>query len=697
MVGLFSSEEISAISGGRRPPAPKSYQLPSVFPSLDQAKRICFDLESYDPSLGAKKGPGWRRDAYITGFALSIGDKKGGVEFSEYYPCRHKGAPNLDADRLFDWIGTELAFYTGEIVGANLLYDFDGLQYRMVHAPLAKFRDVQFAEALLDENAMSYQLNAIAKRRLGESKVTDELKLMYGPNYLERFHEVHPGHARTYGLGDVELPLRLLDAQTKILRKEGLEDLFDLECRLIPFLLYIRKIGTRVDLEKAGRMSETLSTRRDIALHDASSLCGVEMNAENFGKPTILKLAFDRLGIAYPYLMPGDIIVPPGDPKYEEARKNGKPSFRDLWLEHLDHPIAELIRTANKCEKAKETFVDGYITGNAIGDRVHCEFHPLRKKKDEKAKSQGTITGRFSSSNPNLQNIPTRDEEIGPMCRSMFIPDEGCDWFSADYSQIEYRYLIHYAVELGCQGAEIPQRMYRENPKTDFHDACAALMYAMQWAAALAADDKKALKTLRKPAKNLNFGNVYGQGVAALALLLGEVNADGTPNKTAIKIMADYHKAAPYIKELNDKCIEEVDELGYITTILKRRGRFILYEPRYQEKGQRAKALPLEEAKAAWGTKIKISRSYKALNTRLQGSAADEIKKAMADIWDAGIVEAGCRIQLLVHDEFDGSKERTKIADEAMREMVHLMEVAIPLHIPVKVACEIGPSWADTH
>src|SRR5579863_1043418 len=100
MDGFFSAAEISAISGGRRPPAPRNYKLPTVFPSLNKAKRISFDLESVDESLGAGKGPGWRRGAYIVGFGVAIADKKGTTDFAEYYPLRHKGAPNLDAERV---------------------------------------------------------------------------------------------------------------------------------------------------------------------------------------------------------------------------------------------------------------------------------------------------------------------------------------------------------------------------------------------------------------------------------------------------------------------------------------------------------------------------------------------------------------------------------------------------------------------
>jgi hypothetical protein len=133
---------MAAMSGGRRPASPRGYRLPEIFPSLDRAKRISIDLESVDKWIGEKRGPGWRRDAYIVGFALAIENSKGVINFSEYFPLRHKNAPNLDAVRVWDWLITELSFYTGEIVGTNLLYDMDGFSYEGLTAPFAKFRDM---------------------------------------------------------------------------------------------------------------------------------------------------------------------------------------------------------------------------------------------------------------------------------------------------------------------------------------------------------------------------------------------------------------------------------------------------------------------------------------------------------------------------------------------------------------------------
>src|SRR5216683_2017527 len=269
-MGLFTTAEIAALSGGIKVAAPKDYHLPSFFPSFSSAKRISIDLESHDPSMAKDLGPGWRRDAYIVGVSVALQEDDDSIGYSEYYPIMHKEGPNLDSGKVLEWLADELAFFSGEIVGANLLYDFDGFQYQGISAPLAKYRDVQWAEALLDENAPNYKLNTLAKKWLGKTKVTEELKALYVPGYIERFRDIHPGHARAYGLGDVQLPLQILEHQCKQLRKENLENLFNIESRLTPMLLYMRKMGVRVDLEKASRLAETLTEKRDEALHECS-------------------------------------------------------------------------------------------------------------------------------------------------------------------------------------------------------------------------------------------------------------------------------------------------------------------------------------------------------------------------------------------------------------------------------------------
>lgn len=443
MSGLFSAADLAAMAGGIMRQAPVGYKLPEKFPSFSGHKYLALDLEAHDPTI-ADSGPGWRRGAFICGFSIALANDLKKIDYSEYYPIRHRSTQNLDAERILSWLYDEVAFFDGEIVGANLLYDGDGLQASGIIAPFAKWRDVQWAEALIDENALNYKLGSLGLKYLGQSKVTEELKHLYGPDYIKRFEEVHPGHARDYGLGDVRLPLGIYAAQILELEKQGLTELFDIESRLMPMLLHMRQHGTRVNTEAARIIGLQLAEKRDKCLREASRMLGTTINSENMGQVDVLKNALERLGAEVPVTK-----------KNKQGKGGGKPSITDQWLIDLEKTkglrVGPILAQARKYNKAKTTFVDGYIDGCAIDGRVHCEFHPLRKT-DEEGTSKGTVSGRFSSTNPNLQNIPARDEELGPLLRALFLPDEGWDWFSADYSQIEYRLIVNFAAAHKVKG-----------------------------------------------------------------------------------------------------------------------------------------------------------------------------------------------------------------------------------------------------
>lgn len=700
-MGLFSTEAIAAMSGVKIVAPPADYRLPTTFPSLSKAHRIAIDFESHDESLGADKGPGWRRGAYPLGIGVAIQNRDGSIPFQEYYPVAHNTGPNLDATKVWEWLADEMNFYTGEIVGANLLYEGDCLQYRGVMPMFAKWRDVQWAEALIDENAFNYKLDAISKKYLKEGKVVDTLHAMYGPGIVERLRDVHPGHMRSYCLGDLTLPLRILHEQGKELKRQNLTDLFDLESRLLPMLLYMRRIGARVDLDKAGSLREQFTHTIDDSLKKATALVGIrgfELNRENFGKPTVLGQVFEKLGIEVP------------------RTSTGLPSVTDVWLHGLCDckdskdkdimcgiHIGRLLEAANKCDKALGTFVDGYITDYQINGRVHAEFHPLRRDKKDGG-TGGTVSGRFSSSNPNLQNIPARDKIIGPLCRSMFIAEPDMDYFSGDYSQIEFRLLVHAAVaramedksnatkRWGKNGPEIwealqsaykAQSMYRDDPTTDFHNMVVALTGLD-----------------RKYAKNINFGIAFTMGVEKLARSLGLIGPDGKPLPRALEIMAQYHTNVPFVKAVGQAMTYEANHDGFVCTLLGRRTHFERWEPKYSERGApRAKALPYDEAVAEYGEKLKRSMTHKSLNCFTQGSGADLMKTAMVNIWESGILSdpSELLISLTVHDELDGCVGRTARAQEKLRELQHMMETALTIHVPILTDFKTGIDWSKTH
>lgn len=647
---LFAEEDRQEFTGHLvRADAP-AYGPPTEFPSFRDAKRICLDFETHDPDLFAK-GPGVRRDGYIVGTALNIDD-----QYKNYWPMRHVYGPNCDPDKVTSWLRDELRDFKGEIVGANSnLYDGDYAQHAGIRAPKAKWRDVQWAEALIDESSESYSLEALGEKYLSEGKSDAPLKTLYGEDCKLHFREIHSGHAAPYAVQDVSLPFRILDKQKEALRKEGLVKLFDLECRLNPFLLYMREKGVRVNLHKAEQMEQDFTIQRNSLIHELSMDAGFPVNIYSNEQ---IGAAFDKFGVQYP------------------LTDKGAPSFRAQWLKRQTHPFAAKLQEAREIEKLRGTFIESYILDGHINGRIHCQFHPLRSASEEEGE-RGTVTGRFSSTDPNLQNIPTRTE-LAKHIRELFIPESGWIWWARDYSQIEYRMLVHYAVLAACQGAEVAQRMYIEHPDTDFHVMVSELT-----------------GLARKDAKNLNFGLAYGMGIWKLALTLGLVNADGSPAPKAIEVMDTYHDRAPFIKAIYNLASDRAQRVGFVKTILNRRSRFNTYEPRRSERGQHFDDLPYGQALAAYG-EVRRAKTHKALNRVLQGSAADLMKMAMVLIWEAGLIHENgpLAVHLTVHDELDGSADPGAEGQKYLSELQHIMETAIPLKVPVLTSGSTGPNWA---
>lgn len=688
--GFFSQEEVAMMSAGLCPPAPKDYVLPTRFPSLRGAARIAWDWETKDPKLMEYGNGVYRKDGFIVGGSIAAWDRDNKLIHAEYYPMRHRNGPNLQPEKVMAYFADQLNFFEGELTGANLLYEGDWGQANGITPVYAKWRDIQWAEAILDEMAYNYKLETIAQKYFGQGKFTNHFQLMYGPDYIKRFDEVHPGHARVYGVGDVLLPNAILNQQYKALEALGLRDLFELESRLTPFLLYLRRQGVRMDMDAAGRYREELTAKMVDKIAQLKAKTGLPFSLENFNNKKFLAWAFDRMGIKAPKSAKGDLSVT--DKFLHHLCKCKVPDKKDpkKMVDNQDCGCpGRLLETCNKYNKVISTFINGYVFDYAIDGRVHGEFHPLRKA-DENSEN-GTETGRFSGSNPNLQNLPARDPELGPMCRSMFIPEEGAEWWSADYSQIEYRYLAHMASIMPVikgQGEAAERRRkslesvqatiakYIQQPDTDFHQALADLVSV-------------ALGTVfpRGQAKNLNFGLVYGMGLEKLARDLNMLDKDGKPTQECKDLMATYHNAAPFVKDLYDLCIETAANTGEIRTILNRRRQFDFWEPRRRAKGVEYKSLPLEQAINAYGFDIVRCETHKALNTLLQGSAADEMKMAMVKAWEAGIFSStkDFTCSLTIHDELDGSMFPTARGLECYRELCNLMENAIPLNLPVLV------------
>lgn len=612
---------------------------------MSRARCISIDCETYDPEL-LDHGPGWARGkGHIVG--VSVGADGGG---RWYFPIRHEVEPehNWAPETVLAWLRDTLGNPMQPKVGANLMYDVGWLRHEGVTIR-GELVDVQYAEALLDERA-EVALEVLAQKYLGEGKESSLLYRWCSDYYggkangsqRANIYRAPPRLVGPYAESDADLPLRVAIAMYPHLVREGMLDLFRMECDLIPMLIEMRFAGVTVNIPRAEELRDTLAAREVIEHEKLKALVGfgVDINSADS-----LSKAFDTVGLGY------------------NRTAKGKPSFTKDFLKAVQHPVADHIREIRKLAKLRGTFVESYILNSHVGGKVYGQFHPLRGDEG------GTRSGRFSSSTPNLQNLPSRDDELAPLVRGLFIPDEGHhQWRKYDYSQIEYRFLAHFAV--GPMSDEI-RAIFNADPNTDYHEMTRELVH------------RQTGQLLdRKPIKNINFGLIYGMGVDKLAGGLGLTVAKGR------ELFAAYHKGAPFAKATMELCSEEALNTGIITTILGRKSRFDLWEP--ASWGTDSIALPYEKAILHYG-QIRRAYTHKALNRRLQGSAADLMKRAMWQCWKDGIFAETGIPRLTVHDELDFSDPGGK--DAAFREMRRVLETAIPLRIPVKADCDIGPDW----
>jgi DNA polymerase-1 len=581
-------------------------------------------------------------------------------EQSWYFPVRHEVSPeeNMPAENVFAWLRDTLAGSQPK-VGANIVYDIGWLGEEKVKVA-GDLYDVQFAEALLSEDE-TVALDDLADRYLGENKVTSLLYQWcsdyYGGSLSDQRKNIYrapPSLVGPYAQADASLPLRIMDLQFPKLHKEGMLDLFRMECDLIRLMEAMRRTGVRVDLNRAEEVMARLRMEQRLAEQKLAAIAG---RAVNVNAGADLAKLFDRIGVAYP------------------RTRKGAPSFQKVFLEALEHPVGDIIRDVRKFDKLAGTFIQSYILDSNINSRVFCQFHQLRSD------DGGARSGRYSSSDPNLQNIPSRDEILAPLIRSMFVPDEGHPyWRKYDYSQIEYRFLVHYAVGPGAYEA---RAQYNNDPDTDYHEWTLDLVAPMaHWDI----HTKELRKLRRKPVKNINFGLIFGMGVPKLTRSLGLSQKEGKD------LFKAYHAGVPFAKPTMDQCSEHARDTGWIDTILGRKSRFNLWEPvRTDRTADRLPGLPYPMARRVYGENIQRAYLHKSLNRRLQGSAADMMKKAMHACWVTGVFDRIGIPKLTVHDELDFSDPGG--VDDGFAEMKHIMETIIPLRIPVRADGDIGPNW----
>ena len=609
------------------------WDCPEEFPNLSDAKFIAIDLETKDPDLKAKGSGAIQGHGEIVGIAVAV------EGWSGYYPIAHEGGGNMDKRIVLEWFKKVCATDAVKIFH-NAMYDVCWI--KAYDIPInGHIIDTMVMASLIDENRLWYSLNSVSFDYLGEVKNEKALKEAaesWGIDPKKEMYKLPAMYVGSYAEKDAELTLELFKVLSREISKQNLTNIFDLETQLFPCLIDMKFKGVRVDTESAHIMKQKLSEKEKQLLQEVTKETGEE--CQIWAARSIAKV-FDKLKLPY-----------------ERTEKTQAPSFTKNFLSNHKHPLVNKIAKAREINKAHTTFIDTILKHQHKG-RIHADINPIRSDQG------GTVTGRFSYSNPNLQQIPARNKELGPMIRSLFIPEKDHKWGCFDYSQQEPRLVVHYAAttEPICFDNSVGNivNKFKDN-SVDFHQTVADMA-----------------NISRTQAKTINLGLFYGMGKAKLQAELG-LNT----KQEAEDLFNQYHQNVPFVRDLMGFTSKTAQSSGSIGTLLGRRCRFNKWEP--NQFGMH-KPMDFEEAERTYGRgRIRRAFTYKALNKLIQGSAADMTKKAMVDLYNEGIVP-----HIQIHDELDISIQ----SEEQSNKIIEIMENAVSLEVPNKVDYESGLTWGD--
>jgi len=633
---------------------------PTEFPDLRKVDEIAIDLETRDPDLKTLGSGSIVGRGEVVGIAVAVDGWKG------YFPIAHGEGPNMDRKKVIEWFRDICACPATKIFH-NAMYDVCWIRNLGIKIN-GLIIDTMIAASIIDENRYNYTLNALSWVYLNQGKneaLLNQAAKERGLDPKADMWKLPAIEVGAYAEKDAELTLKLWGHLKKIIIEDDLQDIFNLETDLFPCLVDMRFLGVRVDVSKANQLKTALAIKEQNLLQQIKIETGVE--PQIWAARSIAEV-FEKLKLPY-----------------TRTDKTDSPSFTKNFISKHDHPVVRMIAEARKINKVSTTFIDTILSHEHNG-RIHADINQIRSD------DGGTVTGRFSYANPNLQQIPARDPETGPLIRSLFIPEENCKWGTFDYSQQEPRLVAHYALRFNYDTAQIIADSYENDPSTDFH----------QIVADMAEID-------RKEAKTINLGLFYGMGKAKLQ---NELNVT---KEKADELFNIYHNRVPFVKQLMNGVMNAAQARGQIKTLLGRRCRFPKYEPvlRGSDWGTYVPAEDherMEELRAMgpyikdfednivkdkkgnpkknyWhGNPTRRAFTYKALNKLIQGSAADMTKKAMVDLYKEGLLA-----HIQIHDELDFSIESDAQADKIKQ----IMEHAVELKVPNKVDYESGPNWGE--
>jgi len=604
---------------------------PEEFPDLSKYDEISIDLETKDPDLKTKGSSSMRGQGDVVGIAIAV------KNWAAYYPIAHESGPNMERKKVLGWFQDVLNTKADKIFH-NAIYDMCWI-HRLgltVHGTIV---DTMIMTSLVNENRFRYDLNSVANDYTGMGKnesALQEAAKEWGVDPKAEMYKLPAIYVGEYAERDAEVTLALWQELKKEIDYQELHSIVELEQKVFPCILDMKIKGVRVSEEQVESLEYKFKKTYNShikRIHDDTGIYPEVWAAKSI-ESVCKKLNIDD---------------------FDRTEKTNKPSFTKNYLKRHKNPVLRSLNSARELDKLSNTFLKS-IKNYVYKGRIHADIHQLR------GDFGGTVTGRLSYSNPNLQQLPNYTN-IGMGIRSIFMPEEDHRWGCFDYSQQEPRLVVHYALAtLGTTGvASIAEEYNKEDSDTDFHKMVAGITGMP-----------------RREAKTINLGLFYGMGKAKLQAQLG------VTEQRAKELLDTYQKKVPFVKQLIYHTMDRAQQRGWIRTILGRRCRFDKWEPRTfgMHKPQ-----TFEEASLEHGSgNIKRAFTYKALNKLIQGSAADMTKQAMVNLREAGITPM---IQL--HDELNISFENEKQVDE----IKEIMEQAVPLKVPNKVDFEDGECWGD--
>ena len=747
-------------------------------PNINPNQPIAIDLETCDPELRFT-GPGYiSKVGFVAGIAICA------EEGAWYIPIGHAKGNNYDKSEVIEWLNYTLSGDTEKIFH-NAQYDVGWLNYIGVQLRGRLF-DTMLAAPLLNENRFSYQLDSLGKIYLNEGKYEEALKMAIHqefdnvkthktiirlkekatdlcknyPEFIEakkrtsQFYDIWPEEVQqryevlgfetdkynhetfklpcrrqddikallwatdpdemgTYPIQDVELTYKLYKIFKKEIEKENLTKVMDLENELILPLLEMRIYGVRIDMDAAVSLDKQYTEEIDSLQYKLDEICGfpVDVNID-----TDLVKICDKFNL-----------------KYSRTPK-GNPCFSSEAVPKDEFGIFETILTIRKYFKARDTYIRGYMFGSTLDGWLHGQYNQL------KSDDSGTVTGRLSSSMPNMQNMPNpKTSPRGKEIRGLFLPDNKNEkWLSMDYSGQEPKMLVHTVIALNksfAKIAKVPKDEYVPGAalamteefrgrSADFHTAVATICmkkeFEMLHKTYTDIELKIAAKNFRPKAKSIGLGVMYGSGNAKVA---EEMTKKGYPMTIveAKGIRENIYAGVPFLDDLNRRLMKKAADRGYIRTILGRRGHFDLWECPIWDKEEKEKVgvenlnFKTRQEAYAWYNKNKDNYqsiqppkrayTYKALNKYIQGSSADQTKTAMLHLYKRGNLNLNAldifyrrikdfhppKFKTQVHDEINVSITK----DEKPQWYQEIMENCIPLEVEVVADPVVCTRWSE--